>query len=252
LDDSSVDRCYHYYLCRHKKEIGVDSINKTLIAPRIALLKCLRLSFLFAVVWPYNVACASDWIGIPLSKLIGTSDLIVYGSVKEVLDSTILFQVLDKIGDGKADVIEVLKAKPDPFADVKPAPPHVGQSYLLFLIKAPEASVKPIWKVMGKAYEAQMPVIDNYVYFIDRYFEGIPLQRYNVNGVELNTQRFQFPSFFNALQEYRKCYHWVRQGLDNRYLPKKLCDNNQLKLLSGKSFIHSYLVNETEAFITGK
>ena len=223
-----------------------------MIAPRTALLKYLPLSFLFAVVWPYNIACASDWIGTPLSKLIGSSELIVYGSVKEVLDSTILFQVIDKIGDEKADVIEIAKAKPDRFASVKPAPYQTGQTYLLFLLKSTNAFPKVIWKVMGKAQEAQMPVIDNYVYFNDRYFEGIPLKQYKVNGVELNIQRFEFPLFLNALEEYKKCYQWIRQGQDDKYLPKQLCNDNQVTLYSKRSFIHNYLVTETQAFIANK
>jgi hypothetical protein len=217
---------------------------------RRALLKCLRLPLLFAVVWPYNQGSASDWIGTPLSKLVGTSELIVHGNVKEVLDSTILLQVVHKIGDEKADLIEVFKARPDAFASVKPAPYHVGQSYLLFLVKVPEALPKVIWKVMGKAQEAQMPVSDNYVYFNDRYFEGIPLKEYVVNGVELNIQRFEFPSFFNALEEYRKCYQWINQGKDDKYLPKKLCSNSEVSLYSKKSFMHNYLVTETQAFMT--
>jgi len=103
---------------------------------------------------------------------------------------------------------------------------------------------------MGQALEAQMPVIDKYIYFNDRYCEGLPLEQQKVNGVELNIQRFEFSLFLNALEEYKKCYQWIRQG--DKYLVKQLCDDNQVTLYSKKSFIHNYLVMETQAFITGK
>jgi len=207
---------------------------------------------LLAVLWPYNNGYASDWIGIPLAKLIGTSELIVYGSVKQVLDSTVLFQVVQKIGDEKADIIEILKAQPDRFASVKPAPYEAGQFYLLFLCKSQGAFPKAIWKVMGKAQEGQMPVIGTYIYFNDRYVEGIPMEQYKVNGVELNIQRFEFSPFLNAVEEYKQCYQWIRQGKDGNYLPKELCNDNQITLYRKKSFIHNYLVTETQVFITKK
>jgi hypothetical protein len=222
----------------------------SVIAAKRAVFKFLPV--LLAVLWPYNSVCASDWIGTPLSKLTGTSELIVYGSVKEVLDSTVAFEVAQRIGNEEADVIEVLKAKPDPFAGVKPAPYQSGQYYLLFLAKSPSAGPKVIWKVMGKGQEAQMPVIDNYVYFNDRYLEGIPLKQYKVNGVELNIQRFEFASFVNALEDYKKCYQWIRQGQDDKYLVKQLCNDDEVTLYSKKSFIHNYLVTETQAFVTNK
>lgn len=214
---------------------------------RTAILKCLALPLLFAIVWPYNTGGASDWIGTPLSKLTGTSELIVYGSVKEVLDSTILFQVTHQIGGEKADVIEIAKAKPDPFAGVNPAPYQTGQTYLLFLSKAINNSSKLIWKIMGQAQEAQMPVSDKYIYFNDRYFEGLPLEQQRVNGVELNIQRFEFSLFLSALEEYKKCYQWI--GRDDKYLVKQLCDDNQVTLYGKKSFIHNVLVTETRALI---
>jgi hypothetical protein len=215
-------------------------------------MKILRLLLLFSVVWPYSNGRASDWIGIPLSKLAGTSELIVYGNVKKVSDSTILLQVVHEIGVEKAGVIEIAKATPDPFASVKPAPYQTGQSYLLFLRKSKNASRSGIWEVMGRAQEAQMPVVDNYVYFNDRYFEGIPLKQYEVNGVELNIQRLEFASFFSALEEYKKCYQWISQESDDKYLPKKLCNDSQVDLFRQKGFIHNYLVTETQAFITSK
>jgi len=210
----------------------------------------MALPLLFAIVWPYNNGCASDWIGTPLSKLTGTSELIVYGSVKEVLDSTILFQVTHQIGGEKADVIEIAKAQPDPFGGVKPAPYQTGQTYLLFLSKAKNNSSKLIWEVMGQAQEAQMPVSDNYIYFNDRYIEGLPVEQRKVNGVELNIQRFEFPLFLSALEEYKKCYQWIRR--DDKYLVKQLCDDNQVTLYGKKSFVHNFLVMETRAFITSK
>lgn len=219
-----------------------------MIGTRRTLLRSVPV--LFAVLWPYNNGHASDWIGIPLSRLIGTSELIAYGSVKEVLDSTILFQVSHKIGDEKAEIIEILKAEPDRFASVKPAPYETGQSYLLFLHKTQNAFPKLTWKIMGTAQEGQMPVIDNYIYLNDRYIEGIPLEHYRVNGVDLNIQRFEFRPFLNAIEEYRQCYQWIRQGTDGNDLPKQLCNDNQITVYRKKGFINNYLVTQTQAFIT--
>jgi len=220
------------------------------IAPRTAFLKCLALSLLFAIVLSHYTARASDWIGTPLSKLIGTSELIAFGSVKEVLDSTILFQVTRQIGGEKADLLEIAKAKADPFASVKPAPYQAGQSYLLFLVKSKNTSPKVIWQIMGQAQEAQMPVSNNYIYFNDRYFEGLPMEQQKVNGVELNIQRFEFPLFLNAVEEYKKCYQWTRR--EDHDTIKQLCDDNQLTVYGEKSFIHNFLVMETRTFIRGK
>jgi hypothetical protein len=199
---------------------------------------------------PGNVV--GDWMPMPLSKMIGTSELIVYGKVKNVLDSTILFQVTRRItGDEKEDVIEIVKARPDPFAAVKPAPYQAGQCYLLFL-ESGKAAPKKIWKVTGIAQEGQMPVMDTYIYFNDRYFDGIPIARYKVNGVEQNIQRFGFSLFLNAADDYKKCYRWIRQGQDNKYLPEKICKDNEVTLYGKKSFMHNFLVNETKLFIANK
>jgi hypothetical protein len=143
-----------------------------------------------------------------------------------------------------------LKARPDPFAAVKPAPYQPGQNYLLFLTNSKNSSPKATWKVMGKAEEAQMPVLDNYIYFNDRYLEGIPLERHEVYGVEQSIQRFEFSAFLNAIEQYNQCYKWVKQGQNDTYLPKKLCDDKQINSYAKKSFISNYLVTQTQAFIT--
>jgi hypothetical protein len=255
LVESPVD-CYiniGYYFADQKKKINVDfAINYlwSVIATRRTLFKFVPV--LFAVLWPYNDGHASDWIGIPLSKLIGTSELIVYGRVKQVLDSTILFQVSHKIGDEKADIIEILKAERDSFASVKPAPYEAGQCYLLFLCKSQNTLPKLAWKVMGKAQEGQMPVIGNYIYFTDRYVEGIPIKQYKVNGVELDIQRLEFSSFLDALEGYKQCYRWTRQGQEEKYLVTPLCGDNQITLYKNKGFLPNYLVTETQAFISNK
>jgi hypothetical protein len=254
-----------------------------IIATTIKVLRLLPLLLVFSITWFFCSGCDSsrkhvfniekklvnspdsimtpigfdksnsDYNGIPLSKLIGISELIVYGSVKKVLDSTILLHIIRKVsGNENESDIEILKARPDAFAGIKPAPYETGQCYLLFLINSKNTSSKLIWKAMGVGEEAQMPVIDNYIYFNDRYFEGIPLQQYKVNGVELNIQRFEFPLFLNAVEEYKTCYQWVKQGQDDRYLPQKKCSDNQVSLYAKKSFMHNYLVNETRAFIPNR
>ncbi|MEP6600635.1 MAG: hypothetical protein ABJB49_02345 [Nitrospirota bacterium] len=198
---------------------------------------------------------SSDWIGMPLSKMIGTSELIVYGSVKKVLDSTIQFQIMRKIAGGeKENIIEMIKAKPDPFADVKPAPYQAGQCYLLFLFQQKNTGSRKQWKMMGHplGQEGQMPVIESYIYFKDRYFDGIPLKRYKVNGVEQNIQRFEFSLFLNAIEGYKKSYKWVKRAKDNNYLPEKIRTDEQIDLYAKKSFMHRYLVTETRNFISSK
>ncbi|MCW3090573.1 MAG: hypothetical protein JWP81_1642 [Ferruginibacter sp.] len=197
----------------------------------------------------------SDWIGMPLSKMIGTSELIVYGSVKKIMDSSILVQVKQKIaGVENEPVIEMIKAKADPFASIQPAPYKIGQCYLLFLSQLKTATTKKQWKLMGHAVgqESQMPVIDGYIYFIDRYFEGIPQKEYDVNGVRQNIQRFEFSPFVNAVEGYTRCYQWMKQQKNNRELPQQICTEEQAAVYAKKGFMHQYLVTETRHFITGQ
>ncbi|MEO6548967.1 MAG: hypothetical protein ABIN94_13250 [Ferruginibacter sp.] len=198
---------------------------------------------------------SSDQIGTPLSKMIGTSQLIVYGSIKKVLDSTILVQVIKKIAGEEIEmVIEVIKAKPDPFASIRPAPYKAGQCFLFFLINPGNTSTKKTWKLAGNTIgnEAELPVIDKYIFFIDRYFEGLPQKEYNVNGVQQNIQRFEFPQFLDAIEGYQQCYKWTQQNNTNRMLPEKSCSDEQAVTYAKKSFIHQYLVTETQHFISNK
>jgi hypothetical protein len=195
---------------------------------------------------------ASDWIAIPLSRLIGTSELIIYGKIDKVLDSTIIFQILQEV-KGKQDVkgkktgsrLEILKAKPDPFAGIKPAGYQQGQFYMLFL-EPGKTSPQKVWRIVGISEEAQMPVVNNYIYFYDRFLKGLPLHSYNVYGVESSIQRFEFSKFLDAVEEYIKYYRWVNRGPGNKYLIEKNCTAFQDTAYRKKSFMHNYLAEETQ------
>ncbi len=193
---------------------------------------------------------SEDWIAIPLSRMTGTADLIVYGTVSSVKDSTCIFTIT-RILAGKSDnkAIEVHKIMPDKFASVHPAPYASGQTYLLFLVHEKNSSCSMNWKVMGIGGEGQMPVENGFIYFPQNNIEGLPFKEYPVNGVLQFLQRFEFSVFLNAIEEYQKCYHWIKNKTDNQFYPQKACDAASQAKYSNKSFIHKYLSVQTESRI---
>lgn len=192
----------------------------------------------------------SDWVAIPLSKMVGTAELIVRGSVISVGDSTYVFSVDKQLSDtAKYETIEVMKVKPDKFASTKPAPYEKGQRFILFLIQEKK---NPRWKVMGTGGEGQMPVVDNYVYFSGNNIDGLEFNNYNIHGKEQYVQRFDASLFMNAVEEYGKCFHWTKDEIHKNYIPQKICDDSTVSGFKKKSFIHNYLIIQTNLFMENK
>lgn len=223
------------------------------IPPFLDLPVSARMNHLIPVSNTTLNTLMSDWVAIPLSRMIGTAELILCGNVTSVRDSSYVFRISRRLsGICEGDTIEVLKVIPDRFASTKPAPYARGQCFLIFLIRANSNQRDSRWKVMGIGGEGQMPVINNYVYFVGNNITGIEFANYDVNGTEQYVQRFEFVPFVNAVEEYRKCFRWTKTKTDKQYTPRKICDERTVTEFRQRSFIHSFLINQTNLILDKK
>jgi hypothetical protein len=188
----------------------------------------------------------SDWVAIPLAKMIGTASLIVWGYIENLTDSSYIFKIITVIrGSITDETIEVLKYTPDKFESEKPPPYNKNQRYILFLVEQKEKPDHLLWKVMGFGGEGQIPVQDRFVYFQGNNIKGLTFSNYLIFGVSQHIQRFDFTLFLDAVKEYNNCFRWAFNNQKKQYMPQQLCDEVKLKQYANKSFIHKYITNQT-------
>jgi hypothetical protein len=193
----------------------------------------------------------SDWAAIPLAKMIGTANLIVWGFLENLGDSTFIFKInLVLQGSVTDETIEVLKFTPDKFETEKPAPYNKNQHYILFLAESKEKSEHLLWKVMGFGGEGQIPVQEGFVYFQGNNIKGLTFNNYLVFGVSQHIQRFDFTQFLDAVKEYGKCFRWNFNNQKKQYSPQQICDGASVTQYSNESFIHKYLTGQTVSRIS--
>ncbi len=192
----------------------------------------------------------SDEFPVPLSRMIGSAELIVWGRVNAVHDSTFVFMINKQLsGNNKDTLIEVLKVKPDKFANVQPPPYKTGEAFMLFLSHPVTAVKSRVWRVMGVSGEGQMPVENGYIYFQGNNINGLEFENFKVRGEDLYVQRFDFGTFLNAVEGYNKCFRWSLTSDKNKWIPEKICSDCQLGKFGKLSFMHNYLVSQTRLMI---
>src|SRR5690242_5812941 len=217
------------------------------VAASVALLLC----FCFCNFSIERREVMSDRVAMPLSKMIGTADLIVWGSVKTVHDSSFVLNIHKNLnGTNIQGSVEVLNVTPDKFSSQKPVPYKKDQSFILFLTKPKDFEKKSRWKTMGFG-EGQMPVENDYVYFMANNIDDLKFDNYVVQGVKQYVQRFESAIFLKAVEEYTKCFRWTKISA-TRATPQIIGTEAQVTEFSKKSLIHSYLVKQTNALIPKK
>jgi hypothetical protein len=97
---------------------------------------------------------------------------------------------------------------------------------------------------MGAGGEGEMPVDSNFVYFPARHIEGLKAESYSVHGAKRTSERFEVPTFIDAVKKYRACFKWEPAKAE-RPKPVTICDQASLDQLSQASLVHKYLVNTT-------
>jgi hypothetical protein len=230
-------------------------IVKTIMTPlyRAILIGCLSVwlsGFIQAnnSKGHHNSAYMSDFMAMPLSKMIGTAELVVLGEIESVSESTCSFVIYKTLkGTSGKKLIQVIKVRPDPFASIKPPPYKKGQRYLLFMDHFTDIKETKAWHVMGTGGEGQMPADSSFVYFRGNNIKGLKFENYAVHGKDEYVQRFDLASMLDALQGYDKCFRW--KGQDKSLKPEIQCSDTKIKEYSSKGFLHNYLTVQTKSLI---
>jgi len=191
-----------------------------------------------------------DYQPVSLSRLIGVSELIVSGNVEVVTDSLFVFNVEKTLfGIVTEKTIKVQQYIPVAFNESRQNPYAAGQGFILFL---KEHNVDEIqYQIIGLGGEGEIPVEDGYVYFPGLLIEGLQGGMYGVHGKQRYLTRFEFKDFTDAVKRYHNCFSWslTEETRNNKkrmtWNPVKECTDESLQEYQEKSWIHEYLVKET-------
>ncbi len=198
-----------------------------------------------------------DYEPVPLAKLIGISELIATGYISKIIDSNYVF-VLKEILSGKITEksITVNQYFPSKFEGKRRIPYAINQSYILFLQTSKKN--KEQYSIIGYGGEGEMLIENGFVYFMGIIIEGLEKTTYEVQGKNCYAQRFDFENFKNAVSNYSKCFKWqIREEIKNnkskkRWVPSLNCSQDAINDYKSKSWIHQYLVQQTQKNIPKK
>jgi hypothetical protein len=198
-----------------------------------------------------SVAVAMDYEPKPLTELIGTSDLIVEGTIARVGSGAFSLRASNVlVGHREAPVVEVARFAYWP--GTRWADYAADQTALLFLRKATgDAKTGGAnWEILGVAGEGEMPADGEAIYITGLRVPGMEEGTYRVGGVDVSGQRVAKRGFFDALKGYRKCFAWKHDPTeDKQWRVESRCDAQQLEGYRRKSALHEYLVASTQARI---
>jgi hypothetical protein len=185
----------------------------------------------------------NDHEPIPLPRLIGMADRILFGMVQSVEKETFTFKVEEALaGESGKEAISIAQFVPNEFDGPRAAPYRQGQQFLVFLKMD---ATQNLLRILGAGGEGEMPVESGFVYFSGRHVEGLERKNYTVHQKERAIQRFDYKIFEEAVKDFRKCYRCEFDPSENRYKCQKTCEAATFQRLGEKSFIHKYLVNNS-------
>lgn len=193
-----------------------------------------------------------DYALIPFTQLIGMSDLIVIGAVKDIGDSTFNFH-LDEflLNSYSSDSLIVRKFIPSKFDEPRVLPYFTMQRFVLFLTKPLHENAQFSWNIIGHAGEGEMPIDDDFIYFEGYDLKGLEHKSREVHGVTRKIRRFNLDDFKDAVKKYNECFSWkLVEYMKNkkkryRWVPSKTCLDVTVKNYQTKSWLHNYLVRGT-------
>ncbi len=200
-----------------------------------------------------EIRLVQDYQPIPLPRLIAMSELVVLGSITEVLDSQYRLQVFEVLkGEDQRNTIIVNQFIPSKFDGPRSVPYARDQQFLLFLFNPNKDGL--VWTILGNG-EGEMPVEEGFVYFEGSFIEGLEKKAIEVQGKNRNLQRFDYSYLKDAVTHYGSCFNWqITEEVKNdkkrqRWLPSNRCDEQMTKEYKSRSWIHWYLVQETTRYI---
>ena len=193
-----------------------------------------------------------DYEVIPLPKMIGISDFIVIGSVKELGDSTFIFDVQETLlGELTFEELDIKMFIPSKFDGPRMLPYAIDQRFLLFLSMPSEENTSLYYTILGYGGEGEMPIEAEFLYFSGYHFEGLASTTAKVHGVERVLQRFSLVDFKDAVKNYGQCFVWAKvEEIKNnkkreRLVPSKKCPDAEMNTYQSKGWMHDYLFRET-------
>ncbi len=216
------------------------SRSKTIGAGRLlALLPALILSPLLSAGQEFRQPP-------PLARIVGTSDAIVIGTIRSVADRSfrlIPTRIVDSDERPAGRALTVARAKRFRF-EPRWAPYEAGQSVLVFLDRG-EAEEPPRWRFAARPEDSEWPVAQDTVYFYNRFIDGLPMTKVEIDGHRFPAQRLPADDVISAFRQYRACYRWREDSPRAAPPAERICPQEQVEEFARRTPLHRQLIRET-------
>jgi hypothetical protein len=197
-------------------------------------------------------AMPTDYLPVPLSRLIASASLGVLGTITGVEEAYFYFQIDEFIVNEQPERnITVTKYIPLDMFLPRSLPYAANQRFILFLKEKEVEGTDPLWEIIGAAGEGELPVDDQYVYLEGHDLQGLASDVYPSRGGVRAMQRFDLEEFLDAATTYKSCFSWelIKYFKNNkerqRWQAFVHCDDEQRKSWADRSWMHNYLLQET-------
>ena len=199
------------------------------------------------IVWPSNGGAQGFRVPTPLAQLVGSADAIIFGEIASVTPEFIELSATEVIlarvdVDQRRLSIERMARSP---TDPRWAPYREGQQIVLFLTRTDNEGNR--WSFAGPVNDSEWPVDEEKVYLYDRFVEGLPLQKFSLEGQDFHAQALPYETVAAALRDYGSVFRWEKSATDDAWRPIKRCGHYLAADFPARSPLHQLLVRETEA-----
>ncbi len=208
------------------------------------------LAALPALVLPQLLSAGAEFRQPPpLARIVGTAEAIVTGTIRSVADRSFRLSPSrvvdsDKLLPGQA--LTVARERRFRF-EPRWAPYEAGQTVLVFLSRD-GAEGRPGWHFAARPEDSEWPVAQDTVYFHNRFIEGLPMRKVEIDGHRFPAQALPAEDVLSAFRQYRACYRWTGDSLQTG-LPERTCPRERVKEFASRTPLHRQLIRETAGLI---
>lgn len=183
-----------------------------------------------------------------LSRLLGVSDLVIYGKIADVGGNTFRVEILSVLV-GVAPLRDIDVSMPRRWPDEpRWVPYEVGQPIVLFLGKR-VSNHDTGWQIAGPFGRGEFPTDADFVYLPEHYESFGKRHPHRVYGAEVLFQRVNIWQFFSAVREYSECFVWKKRDKPGAPKPAQICNEVRVTAYASRSPVHRYLATETQDII---
>ena len=158
-------------------------------------------------------AAEAKYIPTPLEDMLGSSDLVVTGSIARVDSESFVLRVEKLVaGEHDAPTLEVQRFR-DWACARRWAPYAAGQRVLLCLFRATSLDGEPVWRIRSGGGEGEMPIASDddgraFVYYRRGNLPFASDGRYPLHGGELYAVRMPLEATLRTIRAFRRAFSW--------------------------------------------